>query len=210
MANHPVHLFDSDNVGIPSALIPFCAYGTDMKALGRPSSNFSFPVCDSFKPTMHKGRVCYRLDSMFRTRQGIAEGLTLMIDRNRERSVHSSESKRLRDTKIRIRLIEHADDNSAEVYLPLLAPHTFSRPGKYYLSSLKKMTGTEDFLKLPLKIKDCYEGSFEDCENAKLLEASQKECGCLPWILKDVIKHKVGWKAIDILYKFHDQGANLL
>ena len=198
LANHPVHLFDRDNVGMPSALIPFCAYGTDMRSVGRTSSNFSFPVCNSFKPTLHKGRVCYKLGlgSGLRTRQGIAGGLTLMIDRNRERSVHGSESKKSRDKRTSIRLIELADDDSAEVYLPMLASHTFSRPGKYFLTSLKKMTGTGSFLNFPLHIKDCHEGSFEDCQNAKLLEASQKECGCLPWILKDVIKQKVGLKVI--------------
>ena len=178
---------------MPSALIPFCAYGTDMEGVGKISNNFSFPVCNSFKPTLHRGRVCYKLqlDSNQRTKQGIEGGLTLMIDRNGERSLNSLKSKKIHREKKSIRLIERVDDGSAEVYLPTLAPHTFSEPGKYYLGSLKKMTGTENFLKFPLSIKNCYESSIENCENAKLLKASKKECSCLHWILKDVIQPKV-------------------
>ena len=78
-----------------------------------------------------------------------------MIDRNGERSLNSLKGKEIHREKKSIRLIERVDDDSAEVYLPTLAPHTFSEPGKYYLGSLKKMTGTENFLKFPLSIKNC-------------------------------------------------------
>ena len=195
--NHPGHLYDRDNVvGLPSALIPFCAYGTDMEAVGKMSINFSFPVCNSFKPTLLKGRVCYKLELDWRLerKQGVMGGLTLMIDRNRERHIDITESKKSEKKKKRIKLIERADDDSAEVYLPTLAPHTFSRPGKYPLSALKKMTGTERFSDLPTEIRDCHKGNTDSCENAKLIEASQKECGCLPWTLKDVTQQKVRYE----------------
>ena len=193
LTNHPAHLYGENDIELPSALIPFCAYGTDMEVVGKISSHFSFPVCNAFKPTLHKGRVCYKLelDHTATTKEGISGGLTLMIDRNRERSVQILGSKKSKVKKARISLMELSEENSAELYLPTLAPHTFSQPGKYILSSLKKMTSTESFLKLPKEITNCQKRKFEDCDNAKLLEASKLECGCLPWSIKDVVKQEV-------------------
>ena len=170
-------------------------FGTDMKAVGTKSYNFTFPVCNSFKPTLLRGRVCYKLelDPTLKTREGIEGGLTLMIDRNRERSVQSTKkNKTLKTEKTSLRLIKRVDKGSAEIYLPMLAPLTFSQPGQYSLFSMKKMSGTEGFLKLHHTITKCSEDKREDCENSGYLEASRKECGCLPWTLKEFTERKVG------------------
>ena len=50
MATHPVHILDNEGKKTPSAFIPFCSFGSNMDVLGKPTSNFSFPVCDVFYP----------------------------------------------------------------------------------------------------------------------------------------------------------------
>ena len=50
MASHPVHILDDEGKKTPSAFIPFCSFGGNMEVLGKPTSNFSFPVCDVFYP----------------------------------------------------------------------------------------------------------------------------------------------------------------
>ena len=78
-----------------------------------------------------------------------------------------------------------ARKGSAEVYISTLAPLTFSHPGEYRLNSLKKMTGTASFTMLPHRVTNCYDGNFEDCKNSRLLKTTLKECGCVPWALKN-------------------------
>ena len=53
------------------------------------------------------------------------------------------------------------------------------------LASLKLMTGTKSFTNLPHDVTKCYDGDFEACKNSKLRKASLRECGCMPWALKN-------------------------
>ena len=173
---------------MPSALIPFCSYGSDMEAVGKDFDNFSFPICDSFKATLHQGRVCYKLylDSQLKSKEGMDGGLMLLVDSNSERSVELPDiSPDSQQQRKQISFTKPVPEGSAEIYISTLAPITFSQPGEYRLSSLKKMTGTESFTKLPHRVTNCYDGNFEDCKNSRLLKASLKECGCVPWALKD-------------------------
>ena len=78
------------------------------------------------------------------------------------------------------------------------------------LFSMKKMIGTEGFLKLHHTITKCSEDKREDCENSRYLEASRKECGCLPWTLKDVTEGKVGPGKHKMLSKLATQSFNIL
>ena len=173
---------------MPSALIPFCSYGSDMEAVGKDFGNFSFPICDSFKATLHQGRVCYKLhlDSQLKSKDGMDGGLMLLVDTNSERSVELPDVSRGPAATIRkqINFAKPVKEGSVEVYISTLAPLTFSQPGEYRLNSLKKMTGTESFTMLPHSVTKCYDGNFEACKNSRLLKASLKECGCVPWALK--------------------------
>ena len=45
------------------------------------------------------------------------------------------------------------------------------------MTDVKKMTAKEDFLKMPLKDRNCVVELYEDCRSRKLLE----ECNCVPW-----------------------------
>ena len=173
---------------MPSALIPFCSYGTDMEVVGREFANFSFPVCDAFQPTLHIGRVCYKLqlNPKLTTKEGINGGLMLLIDKNTERSIELEHvSTEFESVRKQIRFSQHQRRSSAEIYIPTLAPLILSEPGEYRLASLKLMTGTKSFTKLPHDVTKCYDGDFEACKNSKLRKASLRECGCMPWALKN-------------------------
>ena len=45
------------------------------------------------------------------------------------------------------------------------------------MTDVKRMTAKEDFLKMPLKDRNCEVEFYEDCRTRKLL----KECNCFPW-----------------------------
>ena len=45
------------------------------------------------------------------------------------------------------------------------------------MTDVKRITAKEDFLKMPLKDRNCEVKSYEDCRTKKLLE----ECKCVPW-----------------------------
>ena len=84
---------DGRNIS-PSALIPFCAYQTNLEPLGTSIANLSFPVCTAFRPFLLQGQLCYSLDlkntSMkgdSKLKQGIEGGIMVIIDPNSERSI---------------------------------------------------------------------------------------------------------------------------
>ena len=89
-ANHPVHILDRDGILSPSAFIPFCAFGDDMKTMGRVVKGFHDPVCDSFKAKIRNDQLCYEVDlENYRNKHKIKEqlksGLVMMLDYNLER-----------------------------------------------------------------------------------------------------------------------------
>ena len=47
------------------------------------------------------------------------------------------------------------------------------------MSDVKRMKAKEDFLKMPLKDRNCEVELYEDCRTKKLLE----KCDCVPWEL---------------------------
>ena len=165
-----------------------------MEAVGKDFGNLSFPICDAFKATLHQGRICYKLflDSQLKSKEGMEGGLMLMVDTNPERSVDLPElqtgAERVRK---QISFSKPVEKGSAEVYISTLAPLSLLQRGEFRLNSLKKMTGTESFTMLPHDVTKCYNGDFESCKNSRLLKASLKECGCLPWTLKDFKKEVI-------------------
>ena len=62
LSSHPVHLLSKDYNLMPSALIPYCAFGIEMKNLGSKINNFSQPICTAFGPVLLDGELCYELD----------------------------------------------------------------------------------------------------------------------------------------------------
>ena len=192
VSTHPVHLLGPGDKPMPSALIPFCAYGSNMRVVGRSSAHFSFPVCSAFTPTLHQGQLCYKLQLDQETTQsqaGFEGGLMLFIDYNTERSVIAAAEKgKYKIDKTVMKRPGQERKNTIEIYLPTLASYSAHAPGSYKMTSLKKMTGTDNFLKMPDTTKTCQNEVFEDCMARYLTVNGQKECGCLPWTLTAVVK----------------------
>ena len=176
---------------MPSALIPFCAYGSDMRVVGKSSAQFTFPVCSAFTPTLHQGQLCYKLQldpETTESKAGIEGGLMLFIDHNTERSViATAEQGKYEMDKTVMKMPSKEKMNTIEIYLPTLAPYSAHKPGSYKMTSLKKMTGTENFLKMSETTKKCQNEVFEDCKTRFLTANSQKVCGCLPWALTTAV-----------------------
>ena len=178
---------------MPSAFIPFCAYDMNMKALGKKSNMFSFPMCDSFKPMIHRGQVCYKLQpasELLQSKVGMDGGLMLLVDNNFEKSItptYRSKSENNDLNYLNIQQIDSKSHMSAHVYIPTLAPFIASKPGTYPMFALKKMTGTESFLQMPDQVKQCHNELFEECQMKEALRRGQEECGCLPWAFTSVV-----------------------
>ena len=66
---------------------------------------------------------------------------------------------------------------SAKIKINTLSPGAGFDGGIYRMSDVKRMTATDDFLKMPLKNRKCEVELYEDCRTRKLLE----ECNCVPW-----------------------------
>ena len=93
--NHPVHILDQNDQLMPSALIPFCAIGSNTSILGTKVENFTQPVCTKFRPVVLEGQLCYQLDlqhsqEQIRFKKGERHGLTFLMDFNEDRSINDA------------------------------------------------------------------------------------------------------------------------
>ena len=163
---HPPHL-TSDKELLPASLIPICSYQMNSSMLGREVSNLNFTVCDSFKHTVHQGQLCYSLqiDRNHHGKSGIRKknGLLLILDPQIVQAGSDG---------------EHFSD-FATIFLDTLAPFSDNQEGDYALTGLKWMNGTDTFMELSDKEKECQTQSFEECQREKVA----KLCGCVPWQL---------------------------
>ena len=83
--SHPPHLVSTWS----SALIPFCAYKTDLNISRNPLAlpGLSFPLCSSFLPTILGGQLCYKMTLNKTSDQGKEN---LVLDHNEDRSLQTS------------------------------------------------------------------------------------------------------------------------
>ena len=96
----------------PSAFIPFCSFGEDLKQVGTKSEHFEVPVCKIFKPVILKDQLCYKADiEKFRNLEDINKlkkqfeiGLILLLDHNEEKqlNIDNKEKEILKDDETRI------------------------------------------------------------------------------------------------------------
>ena len=188
---HPPHLIDSSGSLTPAALIPFCAYQTNMTLLGQARQDLPFIVCSQFQPTVLEGQLCYSLDLKINTTMsstGKRNGLIIFIDQGlaEEGKPTAEDSLTMKNVKELVSLDTEAigqDTNDARIYLNTLSSFTDVRSGSYAMTSLKKMTGTDSFLELPLDKKLCQIGTFEDCQVQNYAVKVLEQCGCIPWAL---------------------------
>ena len=197
-SQHPPHLVDSSGNLTPGALVPFCAYARNLTTLGRRIPGLDFPICDRFQPTVLNGQVCYVLNMedanpliQGATENGIGKGLLLAVhmNENTKEEDFGTNEEWLDKNSLETEASEHG--NTATIHLSTLARTSITKPGTYAMASLKKMTGTDNFLNLPDNTKGCQIEAQESCHNRRYVEELQKQCNCLPWALGAVVTQKV-------------------
>ena len=175
---HPPHISKND---WDSALIPFCAFKTDLNisknSLALPG--ITFPLCNLFLPTILEGQLCYKLTLKMRSGKGKRNALYLLLDYNEDRSLQKSptEDEASLQSKSVLNFDTSVETIHAKVHINTLSPYIGFGGGIYKMSAVKKMTTKNDFLKMPLKDRQCEIESYEECRTRKLLE----ECKCRPW-----------------------------
>ena len=89
ISNHPVHIINENDDLSKSALIPFCEFGGNISLMGRKIDQFQVPVCNSFRPKILHGQLCYEVDpENYRDKYNFDEkllSLSLLISFNEDR-----------------------------------------------------------------------------------------------------------------------------
>ena len=150
---------DKDNAVSKSAFIPFCAYKTNFNF----SKNhfklpeINFPLCSSFLPTIFDGQLCYKLNVNDTSGQGEKNALLLLLDYNTERSSQPLVKK---EDSSNVLLnynkeFEREEIKSAKIHLNTLSGYTGFGEGLYPMTVVKRIKSKEDFLKMPVKVRNC-------------------------------------------------------
>ena len=163
----------------PSALVPFCSYQGDSNLLGqkRPELD-NLTVCDAFEPTILEGQLCYSIDiaqleKRPATESGKSKGLLLLLDPSPYQI--QSDERSAKD--------ERNKQQNFRVYIHTLAPFTAYGPGAFAMSTLKSMTGTTSFMKLPDNQRKCVIHNREECQTDRFFSQVEANCSCVPWSL---------------------------
>ena len=115
----------------PSAFIPFCEYNGDMEAVGEHITNFSFPVCNIFRPTVLHGQLCYSFDPNNVESHVSSDQpyIMFLLDYNEDRQLKTLVGK-ITDKQIepkKLSDMEHGGDTDkqAMIYIHTLGNHCF-------------------------------------------------------------------------------------
>ena len=178
LLSHSPHITSTGH----SALIPFCAYKTDMNFSQNPLSlpGITFPFCSSFLPTLLDGHLCYKLTLDKKSGQGKKNALMLVLDYNEDHSVSSTKGTMLTSSKKLFNYdeeLEKKQRESARIHIDFLAPFDGLGGGLYLMTAVKKMTSKEDFLSMDFKDRQCDIELYENCRTRELV----KHCNCVPW-----------------------------
>ena len=141
-------------------------------------------------PRVLEGQLCYTLDmstiqkegKRIRTKAGMNDGLVLMID---------SANSQFEDSRL---TTEHENGeffhdnrdkkvNKIKVHIETLSKINIYRPGKYAMTGLKRISGTNRFLSMSDKDKSCQLKAQTECQMERYLKTIQNQCGCVPWAL---------------------------
>ena len=187
---HPPHIVSEDGSQSLSSFIPFCSVAG--KFNGKMIGNLSYPACDLFKPTILEGQRCYQLDLRKPLKRGKENGIFFALDTNLERSIWKGKVKTYqikKDYNTAYTLL--SDFPAAKVFIDTLNGYTNFGPGYYALSDVWRMKGTDAFMSLPDKKKDCQVQKFDDCQVDQFLREGETRCGCLPYALDGLSKDQV-------------------
>ena len=144
----------------------------------------TFPLCSSFLPTILEGQLCFKLTLNKTSGQGKRNEVMLLLDYNEDWCLQKFSTKDKVEESSGTTLnfgtaVESIQGLHAKVHISTLSPYIGFGGGIYKMSVVKKMTSTDDFLKMPLEDRQCEVELQEDCRTGKLLE----ECKCVPWEL---------------------------
>ena len=188
---YPPHMLDSFGNPSPSALVPFCAFESNMNMTGEYIPGINFPVCNKFKPTIQDGQNCHALNiNSAKTKRGIENGILIVIDTDQRTAFEMEDTfERRKQVRGQLRAGRKISMRSETLSISSLERYTdscLSGGCSYKMTTLKKMTGTDSFLALSDEKKGCQIEPQERCKNRKLFEETQQRCNCLPWPLKNV------------------------
>ena len=169
MSFHPPHLEDTKGRLLPKALIPLCSYQGTM--LGKKLRHHNFTFCDKFQPSVLNGQLCYSLNlsQVAPSKSGMGNSVVIVLDQP-DLDLTAEEKP------------------GATFHLDRLGGFSDNRPGKYYMSALKKMTGTDAFMALTDFEKKCQLELYEDCKNKQIFATLERECKCVPLAFSNFLK----------------------
>ena len=171
-----------------------------MTILGKPSPNLPFTICSAFRPTVLEGQLCYSLNlsmrSTERTKAGTRNSLLLIMDPGMEQGDFQVPIYEDKDTINLEPSSASVGTGSARIYIDTLGSFSDYRAGSFSMTLLKKMTGTDNFLKLTDEKKKCQLETFVACQTRKYTKEVMKECGCVPWALSNALTLKVGFQPL--------------
>ena len=176
VSNHPVHM----TADASSSFIPFCAFDGELDRYGTRSENFSVPFCNSFSPTIMEGQLCYALNI---SKIGLVKEALFFIDTNLERSVHTSQQDSKKAATLGLKQGLGGKKQLAKIHIDTLEPFTSETFASYALTSLKKMTSTQNFEEMSDKDKGCRMEARAECERNILVQKITEMCKCVPFSL---------------------------
>ena len=155
--NHPPKLLSTWS----SALIPFCAYKTNLNFSGNSPflADTTFPLCSSFLPTILEGQLCYKLTVNDTSGKGKKNELMLLLDYNEH---HSLQVPGHRFAQAFSNSIIRASSNET-LDLDTEVESIESSSAKIQINTLSPYIGEVEL--------------YEDCRTRKLFE----HCNCVPW-----------------------------
>ena len=146
--------------------------------------NISFPICTSFKPAILEGQLCFKIQVNSSSGMGDRNELALLLDYQDELSIQppTQQEKKQSHNENGALLDFNADvhgfnTEAAKVHIDTLSSFAGFGGGVYKMTSVKRMTVSEDFLQMPLKDRNCEVQKYENCRTKKLVEG----CSCVPW-----------------------------
>ena len=187
LSMHPPHMTDSEGTILPSSFLPFCAYQT-MK-LGEKREDIPITSCSQATATILAGQLCYSIDVSQITNTTSAKGrqnsLLLLLDvgtsTNSKTEKINKQLKWTNETKSVDIATSGKDTTSAKVFIQTLSEISNFGAGSYAMSALKHIIGSKSFMEFPNHLKECQEGSLEECHNINYFEKLQERCQCIPW-----------------------------
>ena len=162
--------------------------------MGTKIDNFTFPVCKAFKPRLFQGQKCYELDLddiKYKTGQGKAKGLSLLVDYNDEKDLTVAKEAKFPDYSGGFNK-DGVSHNGIKIYIGSLKPFIGYGPGNYELNSVKMIQGTDDYYEFGEENNICQtKEDLLSCMERVFVEKVTLKCGCLPYEMQDLLQTKV-------------------